>query len=196
MTYKTHEELTGHIERENNAPLIPGQPPWVIRVYKKAQDNEAITGEECAVFVRVHHALCDGHSLYITLLPVFFDMKPVPNCSDAQFLASWKRSTSGLGQVARALELYRLKEGCMNQEESTMDVVPQLDQDIVTTRSWSPALRCSMAAFKALVELAATNVLAFVLIPYAILWYVLYTSHNFLVIINLTWVTVGYHQVV
>jgi hypothetical protein len=185
LSYKTVEELTGHIERENNAPLRPERPPWVIKVYKKAQDNGAITGEECAVFVRIHHALCDGHSLYKTLLPVFLDMKPVPNCSDAQFLALWKTRRSGMVQVDRALELYRLIEGCMNQEEPAMDVVPQLDEDVKTRRSWSSALRCSMATVKALVKLAATSVLAFVLIPYAVLRYV-YNNYIFLVIINVT----------
>ena len=103
MSYKTEEELQGYIKEEHSTVLHPLRPPWTITVYKKASMDGRMENKESAVFLRGHHAMVDGTTLYATVLPLFFDMKLLPKC-DPLFRKMWTRSESGLSKIAREMD--------------------------------------------------------------------------------------------
>ena len=103
MSYKTEEELQGYLKEEHSTVFDPLRPPWTITVYKKASMDGRMENKESAVFLRGHHAMVDGTTLYATVLPLFFDMKLLPR-SDPQFRKIWTRSESGLSKVAREMD--------------------------------------------------------------------------------------------
>ena len=115
LSYKSEEELQGHLIKEQNKLLHPEHPPWMITVYRKVS-MDGIKDNESAVFVRGHHAMCDATSLYSTIMPLLFDMELLPKC-DPQFRRMWTRSEAGLTKVAREIDGI----GCQS-EPSALDL--------------------------------------------------------------------------
>jgi hypothetical protein len=168
MTYKADDELQALLTEEQSIALPPQKPPWVIRIYKKSGSDGLITGEESAIFFRGHHAIADGASYYTAVLPLLFDMKPLPNCNK-EFLSMWKRSEAGLTQAARALELCTAGHSSMKETESELGVELPLRGAHVDTLDRKVTLRCLLEATKTIMRATAGYVSWIFLAPYAIL---------------------------
>jgi hypothetical protein len=168
MTYKQDHELMALVVEDQSTAFLQQKPPWAIRIYKKAGSDGLFTGEESAIFIRFHHATCDGTSFRTAVLPLFLDMRPMPSCNKI-FLSEWKRSKAGLTQAAEAVQSCEPKRSSVNETASALEDELHFNGAHLDRRDQRLTPRSSLETIKAMMHVAAGYVSWIFLAPYTAL---------------------------